>query len=224
LAKNPTQDIHFVCIDKRKKLVDGTVKAVLEGNKEFIIPPNVSSVPSLLLLNRGYRILVGGPEIMDHLRPIVATNHKYSTPSDPNTWRLGERSSVGVVAAPPTDRMGRDGGRDGGRGGIRDITNESALPQQQIADIGGEPSAFGDWGGSGGSGGGMFGVVSDFYSFLDQTADSLLATGDGGMRQMHRYAAIDSMDSIETPPDTYAPDTIGEGVSVDALVQQRRDV
>jgi hypothetical protein len=79
-----------------------------------------------------------------------------------------------------------------------------------------EPMAFGTWDTAG-----CTGVVSDLYSYLDQTSDSLLAKGNGGTRQMYNYATMDMEDAIETPVETYRPDTIGEDVSVDKLVQQR---
>jgi hypothetical protein len=58
--------------------------------------------------------------------------------------------------------------------------------------------------------GGLSEVVSDNYSFLDQNSDDLSAKGDGGMRQLYNYATIDQSDKINTPPDDYIPDKIGE--------------
>jgi hypothetical protein len=66
----------------------------------------------------------------------------------------------------------------------------------------------------------MMGVVSDNFSFLDQSSDSLSAKGDGGLRQLHQYATLAHVDKIETPPDNYVPDKIGE-VSLETLQQQR---
>ena len=80
----------------------------------------------------------------------------------------------------------------------------------------GEPLAY-ILGGGGGSG---HGVVSDNYSFLDQSADSMKAQGDGGLRQMHNYATLDGMDNIDTPPDNYEADKV-KGESVDAIAHQR---
>ena len=80
----------------------------------------------------------------------------------------------------------------------------------------GEPLAFSMMG-CGSSG---FGVASDNYSFLDQDATDLSAKGDGGMRQQHHYATLDYNGNINTPPDTYAPDTIGS-VSMEKLQNQR---
>ena len=87
----------------------------------------------------------------------------------------------------------------------------------QATGFNGEPNAFALGRESMGSG---FGVASDNYSFLDQSADELSAKGNGGMRQLYNYATIDIVDKIETPPDTYSPDKVGS-VSLEKLQQQR---
>ena len=81
----------------------------------------------------------------------------------------------------------------------------------------GEPNAFALGRESMGSG---FGVASDNYSFLDQSADELSAKGNCGMRQLYNYATIDLVDKIETPPDTYSPDKVGS-VSLEQLQNKR---
>jgi hypothetical protein len=81
----------------------------------------------------------------------------------------------------------------------------------------GEPNAFS----LGRESMGGYGVASDNYSFLDQSADELSAKGNGGMRQLYNYATIDTMDKIETPPDTYSPDKVGS-VSLEQLQQKRQ--
>ena len=80
----------------------------------------------------------------------------------------------------------------------------------------GEPNAFS----LGRESMGGFGVASDNYSFLDQSADELSAKGNGGMRQLYNYATIDTVDKIETPPDNYSPDKVGS-VSLEQLQQKR---
>ena len=66
------------------------------------------------------------------------------------------------------------------------------------------------------------GVISDNFSFLDQDSESLSAKGDGGLRQMHQYATLDFVDKINTPPDNYEPNTIGnQGMSLDQIQNQR---
>jgi hypothetical protein len=65
--------------------------------------------------------------------------------------------------------------------------------------------------------------VSDNYSFLDQNSDELSAKGSGGLRQLYSYATIEHSDSIETPPDDYVPDKVGE-VNIKNLEQQRNSI
>lgn len=151
-------EMHFICIDNRYKKSTGAVYIKLQNGEEVILPPTVTKVPALLLLNRGYHVLFGD-EITKHIQPIVV-----------------------------------------------------AMKQQAVANTG-EPMSFS-------LGGGMCGVSSDHYSFLDQTSDDLSAKGSGGMRQSHHYASITQQDQIETPPDTYSADTIGE-VSINKLQNQR---
>ena len=164
ISRSPVKDeMHFICIDKRSKHPNGQTYIKLQDGQEVLLPPTVTKVPALLLLNRGYKVIFGD-EIMQHVTPAV-----------------------------------------------------EAMKQQAVVQTG-EPMAFGF--GGGGGGGASFGVASDSFSFLDQTADELSAKGGGGMRQTHHYAAIGHVDKIETPPDNYEPDTI-KGVSMEALQQQR---
>tara|TARA_B100001758_G_scaffold171495_2_gene148403 strand:- start:8135 stop:8674 length:540 start_codon:yes stop_codon:yes gene_type:complete len=62
--------------------------------------------------------------------------------------------------------------------------------------------------------------VSDQYSFLDQSIDELSTKGNGGLRQIHNFVTINEVDNIDTPPDNYKADTIGE-ISVDNMIQSR---
>ena len=64
------------------------------------------------------------------------------------------------------------------------------------------------------------GVSSDNYSFLDQSIDALSAKGDGGLRQLRNNVRLEYTDNIETPPDDYTPNKVGE-VSLDKLQQER---
>ena len=69
---------------------------------------------------------------------------------------------------------------------------------------------------------GYGGVASDNFSYLDQSADSMTAKGDGGLRQIHQYATLDYVDKIETPPDDYESNTIGnQGLTMEQIIQKR---
>jgi hypothetical protein len=80
---------------------------------------------------------------------------------------------------------------------------------------------FGAFSGFGGS------IVSDNYSFLDQSDTDLSVKGNGGLRQMHSYVSLnDSMNlTMHLPQDDheYKSDKLKDGeTSVEAL-QRRRE-
>jgi hypothetical protein len=106
-----------------------------------------------------------------------------------------------------------------------DTIYEYLKPQQEVVTRQAtsnnmEPMAF-----SLGASAGFFGsgVASDQYSFLDMDADSLKATGDGGMRQMHSYVTLNHADSISTPQDSenYKQNKLPENMTIEKLQQQR---
>ena len=155
-------DIHFICIDKRVRKPNGSTNVILADGEEILLPPNVTKVPALMLLNRGNRVLFG-EEINTFIKPQEININNVSTMNN------------------------------------------------------GEPNAFSFMD----SATGGFGVASDNFSFLDQEPDELSAQGNGGMRQQHHYAGLNSHSAIETPPDTYTPNKVGE-ISVENL-QSKRD-
>ena len=76
LAKNyNSKEIHFICVDKRVKEKEGTY-LILEKGEKVVLPPTVTNVPALLLLNRGHRVVFGN-EIIDHLVPNERQNNNF---------------------------------------------------------------------------------------------------------------------------------------------------
>ena len=65
---NVQKDVHFICIDKRIKDSNNKTYVVLENGQKIILPENVTRVPALLLLNKGYTVLYGD-QILQHLKP-----------------------------------------------------------------------------------------------------------------------------------------------------------
>jgi len=55
--------------------------------------------------------------------------------------------------------------------------------------------------------------MSDSYSYWDQGAEDLTATGGGGLRQMHNFVTVDQNLSIPTPDDKWEADKIGKNGS-----------
>lgn len=56
---NLTGKINFLCIDNRERGNDNQMYIILEDGKRVVMPPNVQSVPSLLLVRQGYRVILG---------------------------------------------------------------------------------------------------------------------------------------------------------------------
>ena len=88
-----------------------------------------------------------------------------------------------------------------------------------------EPMAF-----SFDSGGGFSDVVSDQYSFLDQDPESLKASGNGGVRQMHNYVDINYQDNLTNGQsssssgggsDDKKSSKLPQGLTIEQLQQQR---
>ena len=76
---NMTSKINFICIDSRKKdPMNGQTLITLENGKKVALPPNISSVPSLLLINQNYKVLLGD-DIFNHYAPTVQTESVYAT-------------------------------------------------------------------------------------------------------------------------------------------------
>jgi hypothetical protein len=88
---NLSNKLSFVCIDKRVRDPKNNQQyIVLENGSKVIMPPNIHSVPALLLIKQNYRVLFGD-EIMQHLHPQikqlneVATNYN----GEPISYSLG---------------------------------------------------------------------------------------------------------------------------------------
>lgn len=66
---NMADKLSFVCIDKRTvdKKTNQTF-VILENGSKVVLPPNIHSVPALLLIKQNYRVLLGD-EIMQHMHP-----------------------------------------------------------------------------------------------------------------------------------------------------------
>lgn len=89
-----------------------------------------------------------------------------------------------------------------------------------------EPINFQD--GFGSFGGFSGGIVSDNFSFLDQSDSDLSVKGEGGLRQIHNYVTLnESMNlSMKLPQDDfdYKNDKLKEGeMSVEALQRRREE-
>jgi hypothetical protein len=70
---------------------------------------------------------------------------------------------------------------------------------------------------------GGFGVMSDNFSFLDQSSEDLSAKGSGGLRQLYNYATIDFNESINCPAIEEKQARIGPDITLEKLEKERNE-
>ena len=126
LAKNGlTSKINCICIDKRQKdpKTNQTI-IIMEHGNHIVLPPNIHSVPSLLLTNDKYKVLFG-EDIMKHYEPTVTVNNDQATNynGEPIAFQLNGTNS-GIVSENYTFyQMTPDELSAKGKGGLRQMYN-----------------------------------------------------------------------------------------------------
>jgi len=92
-------DIHFICLDKRVKKNDGSTNVILSDGQEILLPPSVTMVPALLLLNRGNHIIFGN-DIDKYLKPRINEDKNQATDNngEPSAFTIGNNSNFGVAS------------------------------------------------------------------------------------------------------------------------------
>ena len=69
MAKSSVKDdTHFVCVDDRVTKEGGATYVRLRNQQELLLPPTITKVPALLLLNKGHHVLFGN-DIDRHIAP-----------------------------------------------------------------------------------------------------------------------------------------------------------
>lgn len=117
------KDVHFICIDKRVK-EGNNVYIILENGQKIIMPPIISRVPALLLLNKNYSILYG-EDILENFKQTNDLNVKVATNNnlEPTAFTFGN-SGFGVVSDNYSFLdMNSDDLSAKGNGGIRQMHN-----------------------------------------------------------------------------------------------------
>jgi hypothetical protein len=70
---NVYEKISFICIDKRNiDIKTNQTYIVLENGSKVVLPPNIHSVPSLLLVNKNYKVILGD-DIIKHYHSEIKT-------------------------------------------------------------------------------------------------------------------------------------------------------
>ena len=102
LVKNGFADkLNYVCIDKRIRDPNTQFTyIVLDNGDQVLLPPNVSRVPSMVVINQMYRVITGD-EIYDYLKPKLEASSGGGGPSinEPTGYILGQSSGgVNIVS------------------------------------------------------------------------------------------------------------------------------
>jgi hypothetical protein len=122
------QSLNCVCIDQRTKDPNtGQTYLIVDRGTKVLFPPNIESVPALLLITDKYRVLLG-EDIYRHFQPIVANQNNLATGNngEPTGFMLSNMTSSGlnVVSEQYTYyNMTPDELSSKGRGGRRQMHN-----------------------------------------------------------------------------------------------------
>lgn len=121
---NLSNEIHFICIDKRTKDVNGKIFIILENGQKIIMPENVSRVPALLLLNDGYKVLYG-ESILQFLKPKQEMNVKKATQNNLEPMSFSFSGGFGNVVSDQYSFLDMDNESLSakGNGGVRQMHN-----------------------------------------------------------------------------------------------------
>ena len=95
LAKTNLKDkVSFICIDKRTRdPKNNQIYIILENGSKVIMPPNIHSVPALLLVKQNYHVTYGD-DILKFFEPYIQTQNNLATKNngEPMGFPLGGAS------------------------------------------------------------------------------------------------------------------------------------
>lgn len=101
LAKNNlVNKLNCICIDKRiRDPKTQQTYIVLENGSNVMLPPNVHSVPSLLLVNQKYSVITG-ETIYQYFEPQVSSQNNIATQNDgePQGFVLSSNNGMNIVS------------------------------------------------------------------------------------------------------------------------------
>ncbi len=76
---NLTTEVAFICIDKRGRDPNtNQMYIIMENGDRVLMPPNIHSVPALLMLNANYKVIYGD-EIIRYYEPNIVNDKMMAT-------------------------------------------------------------------------------------------------------------------------------------------------
>lgn len=67
-------------------------------------------------------------------------------------------------------------------------------------------------------------MMSDSYSYLDQSSDEMGVKGNGGLIQMHSFTKIDEHITIDTPPEDYVKERLADDALKNYQEQRNKSI
>jgi hypothetical protein len=126
LSKSNSQDIHFICIDKRIKESNNKTYIILENGQKIILPENITRVPALLLLNNAYEVLYG-EQILEYLKPKQQQELRKATENnmEPMAFSFGSGGGFGDIVSDQYSFLDQNSEdlKAVGNGGMRQMHN-----------------------------------------------------------------------------------------------------
>jgi hypothetical protein len=122
-----TDKISFICIDKRVRDPNNNQLFIqLENGSKVIMPPNIHSVPALLLVKKNYNVIYGGDDIIQHFQSDITTmsDNATKTTGEPMAYVFGGNPSSNIVSEQYTYYdMSPEELSSKGKGGMRQMHN-----------------------------------------------------------------------------------------------------
>ena len=92
------ESIRFICIDQRKKdSLSSQTHVILENGNKTLLPPNIYSVPSLLLISEKFRVIIGD-EIIKFYQPKTISTHSMNSHTEPSAFDLTNVGNSFIVS------------------------------------------------------------------------------------------------------------------------------
>jgi hypothetical protein len=93
------EELHFLCIDKRVNMPDGSIHLLIKNGQHVLLPSTVTKVPALMLVNNGFHVLFGD-QIYQHLQPKEKEMQKKATldQGEPDAFSFAAFSPSGITS------------------------------------------------------------------------------------------------------------------------------
>jgi len=131
ISKNTSiiKEVHFICIDNRIQENDKTF-IILENGQKIIMPGNIQKVPSLLLINDGFRIIDDAECIIQFFQPKQQQERKDATMNNMEPVAFGFENTGSCVVSDNYSFIDQDPHQmeaKNGNGGLRQMHNYASL-------------------------------------------------------------------------------------------------